>query len=371
MLTTNGYINDQIFSPDFQNNFLADCHITFTTEDYSDWSATNPQYYAEVEVDQFNSNSQQQTYGDVGDAANSNTAISTNLGNQIVDISAGNVNLKTAWELITPSKGFLGLGLNKRNVNTIVVHATQGADALGAIEAISTNKLSIHYMIDRDGTIISPSNANQFVPTQYTNAFVDESVIAQHVGCTDATGFTRPACSANCVDSNGGLGLLDPSCQQLSNPPQSTWCCINGYNLISVGIELVNLGSLCGDASYKNSQYCKNAVTIDGQQWESYSDAQINSLVNLVSDIASRYNIPLDRNHIIGHYQVTTYKTDPGPQFPWDSFMQKLTLRGAVSIASSTAIQGQQQRSFYAVDRNGNQYIIKVLTLVGKTEKNV
>ena len=263
-LTSKGYINDQVFSPDFQNNFLQDCHINFTTEDFSDWK-TNTQYYAEVDVYQFNQNPQQQFYGDVGDAANSNAAVSTNLGNQLVDISAGNVNLKTAWELITPSTGFLGLNLNKRNVNTIVVHATQGVDALGAIEAISTNKLSIHYMIDRDGTIISSSNANQFVPAQYANAFVDESVIGQHVGCTDATGFQRPACSANCVDSNGGLGLLDPNCQQLSNPPQSTWCCINGYNPISIGIELVNLGSLCGDASYKNSQYCKNAVTIDGR----------------------------------------------------------------------------------------------------------
>jgi N-acetyl-anhydromuramyl-L-alanine amidase AmpD len=358
-LTDQGYLNNQIFSQDFQNNFLANCHITFTTEGYSDWSATNPQYYAEVEVDQFNPNSQQQAYGETGNT------IFTNVGNELADFSAGNVNLKTAWELITPSTGFLGLNLNKRNVNSIIIHATEGVNAIGAIEAISTADLSINYIIDRDGTIISPSNVNQFSPGQYTNALVPESTIAQDAGCYDTRSKTQwPKCSASCLDSNG---LIATSCQQIDNPPQSSYCCVE-FNVQSIGIELVNLGPYCTGSS---SPYCKNSMTVDGKQWESYSDAQINSLVNLVSDIASRYNIPLDRAHIVGHYQTSTYKTDPGPQFPWDSFMQKLTLRGAVSIASSTAIQGQQQRSFYAVDKNGNQYIIKILTLVGKTEKNV
>ncbi len=363
-LTDQGYINNQIFSSDFQNNFLNNCHINFTTEDFSDWK-NNPQYYVEAEVYQFNSNSQQQSYGESGNS------VSSNIGDELLNISAGDINLKSAWEAIMPSTGFLGLNLNKRNVNTIVVHATEGADALGAIEALSTADLSISYIIDRDGTIITANNVNQFAPAQYTNALVPESVIAQHVGCFDTRSNTqRPDCykvAPNCIDSNG---LLATSCQALSNPPQSDFCCINGFNPKSIGIELVNLGGSCGDPSYANSQYCKGSATIDGKQWETYTDAQINSLVTLVSDISSRYNIPLDRANIIGHYQVTTYKTDPGPQFPWDTFMQELNARGAVSITSSTVTAGQQQRSFYALDKNGNQYLVKVLALVGKTEKN-
>jgi N-acetyl-anhydromuramyl-L-alanine amidase AmpD len=359
-LTDKGYINDQVFSPDFQNNFLKDCHIDFTTEDFSDWK-TNLQYYAEVEVDQFIPNPIQQSYGETGNT------IATNIGNKIVDVSAGNINLKTAWEIVTPSTGFLGLNLNKRNVNTIVVHATEGADAVGAIESISTADLSIHYMIDRDGTIISVNNVNQFVPAQYTNAFVDESVIAQHAGCFDTRTNTHwTPCSPSCTSD----GLIATSCQALSTPPQNSYCCIE-ENPKSIGIELVNLGSLCGSTTYKNSQYCKNSVTIDGQQWEPYSEAQLTALTKLISDISSRYNIPLNRDHIIGHYQTSTYKTDPGPQFPWDTFMQGLIERGAVPIPSSSEASGQQQRSFYALDKNGNQYLIKILSLVGKTEKNV
>ena len=88
--------------------------------------------------------------------------------------------------------------------------------------------------------------------------------------------------------------------------------------LNSIGIELVNLGPLCSDELIRILLHCANSISADGQQWGNYTPAQINALVNLVSDITSRYNIPIDRDHIIGHYQITTYKSDPGPQFPWD-----------------------------------------------------
>ncbi len=336
-LTNKGYIIDQAFLPDFQNNFLQDCHLNFSTEDFSDWK-TNTQYYAQVVVYKFNSNAQQQSYGE------SDSSISSNIGNQVLTVSAGNINLKTAWELITPSTGFLGLNLNKRNVNTIVIHDTEGPTALGAIQAISTADLSIHYIIDRDGTIISPDNVNQFAPAQYANALVPESTIAQDAGCYDTRSKTQwPICSATCTDSNG---LIATSCQKLSNPPPNEFCCLE-FNVKSIGIELVNLGN------------------------EPYPDTQIKSLINLVSDISSRYNIPLDRAHIVGHYQTSSYKVDPGTQFPWDTFIQELTSRGAVAIASSTANTEQQQRNIYALDKSGNQYVIQILTLVGKTEKNV
>lgn len=336
-LTSKGYLNEQIFQPDFQKNFLAYCNLNMTTEDFSDWK-TNPQYYLEVEAYKFFPS--QQSDGETGNS------VSNIYGDLLANFSFGNINLKTSWELTNANsnQGILSVFFPQRSVTTIVIHATEGSNAVGAIEALSTANLSIHYIIEKDGTIITPENVNQFAPAQYANALVPESTIAQHVGCYDTRSKTqRPACSSNCIDSNG---LLDTSCQALSSPPQSQFCCIDGFNPKSIGIELVNLGS------------------------EPYPDAQINSLVNLVSDISSRYNIPLNRAHIIGHYQVTTYKTDPGSQFPWDDFMQQLNSRGSVTLASSGTISGQQQRSFYAIDKSENQYIIQVLTLVGKSDKN-
>lgn len=343
-LTSKGYLNESIFSEGFKKNFAEDCHLNFNVEDVYNWK-NQPQYYVEVEVYKFN----QSFFGLIGD--------------KLLNISVGNVNLKTAWQLTSTTKNSQNIFNMQRGVNTIVIHSTEGATAKGAVETIGLRHLSVHYMINRNGEVISKNNA----PSQYRNAFKFEKYIADHVGCGIGK-FRRKSCTPNCVDSNG---LLDLSCQALDNPPQDEFCCIQNFNQKSIGIELVNLGSLCSDDSYKDTYYCKNSMSVNGKQWESFSDAQITSLVSLVSDIASRYNIPLDRNHIIGHYQVTTYKTDPGPAFPWSRFMRKLQLKGAVRISDSSSNHQQKGRSFYAVDKEGNQYIVKILALIGKEEKNV
>jgi N-acetyl-anhydromuramyl-L-alanine amidase AmpD len=130
-----------------------------------------------------------------------------------------------------------------------------------------------------------------------------------------------------------------------------------------------------GDST--DSSLCSTAVTAEGGQWQGYTPEQISALVNLVSNIAARYNIPLDREHIIGHYQITTKKTDPGPAFPWNEFMKQLKekqgISGVQEMQDSTSKNLPQgvSRSFYTVDKNGNQYIVQVLAIVKKTEKNV
>lgn len=339
-LTSKGYLDNTIFSPEFKNNFLEACHINLDTEDFSDWK-NNQQYYAGVEIYNFDEN------------------VPTLTGNELLNLSAGDTNLKTAWEVTIPKPGIFSY---KRKIDTIVIHATEGGTALSAAETISDRDLSIHYIIDRNGNIISSENAGSFVPVQYVSAFKPENEAAAHAGCL-SNGIQRPPCSPSCIVN----GLLASSCQQLSNPPQEQFCCIDTFNPKSIGIELVNLGSLCN--TYPASQYCQNALDVNGQKWETYSEAQINALANLVSGIASRYGIPLDREHIIGHYQISTFKTDPGPAFPWTEFMQKInpqTQTSAISFSDTT----QQQRSFYALDSAGNKYVVKILTLVGKIQKN-
>jgi N-acetyl-anhydromuramyl-L-alanine amidase AmpD len=355
-LTSHGYISDQVFSKDFQSNFASYCHLNLTTEDFSNWK-TNPQFYLEAEVYKFSPG--QQNYGESGGSA------MDIYGDQIASFSFGDPNLKTSWALSSANPNAL-ISLPDltptRKVDYIVVHSTEGQTASGAIQTISERGLSIHYVIDRDGTIYSINNN----PTSYTNAFVSDNDVAQHAGCIDpSTNAERPTCSVSCVSN----GLLISSCQSYNNNPVGS-CCIEGYNPKSIGIELVNLGDACTDSHYKDTAYCKNAASADGKQWESYSSSQINSLVTLVSDIASRYNVPLDRDHIIGHDQIAAFKQDPGPQFPWTQFMQDLNSRGAVAASQSQSVQGQQQKAFYALDKEGNPYLVKILTLVGKLEKN-
>jgi len=366
-VASQGYINSSVFTQDFRNNFLADCHLNFNTEDIYDWK-NSTQYYTEVKIYMYDPNS------------------FNLLGQQVFNVSEGNINLKLAWQLSlvpkAPSQGsslassITSIFSPSRKVNTIVIHTTEGSTAAGAIETISNRALSVHYMIDRNGDIYSSENP----PAQFADAFVPEKTVASHAGCGEGSS-QLPYCtlSSGCIDSSpvSSNGILDTKCQQLTGSiPKSQWCCIPGFNTNSIGIELVNLGEQCTNI---NGGFCANAVSLGGYKWENFSNSpdQMNSLVNLVANIALRYNIPVDRSHIIGHYQITTYKTDPGPDFPWDKFLSAVKVREAEMtqqtgvIAADTHLPQGVLRSFYALDNNGEKYIVQVLTIVRKTEKNV
>lgn len=51
---------------------------------------------------------------------------------------------------------------------------------------------------------------------------------------------------------------------------------------------------------------------------------QFNALVKLIKDRAHVWGIPLDREHIMGHYQLSIDRSDPGARFPWDELMEAI-----------------------------------------------
>lgn len=57
----------------------------------------------------------------------------------------------------------------------------------------------------------------------------------------------------------------------------------------------------------------------------SFTDEMYAASARLVRDIAARYGIPLDRDHIIAHSEVPgAMRTDPGPYWDWDVYMRLL-----------------------------------------------
>ncbi len=121
-------------------------------------------------------------------------------------------------------------------VDRIVLHHTGGDTASEAYQTLKDRMLSVHYIIDRDGTIYY---------------LVDERKMALHA---------------------------------------------KGWNVRSIGIEIVNTG-------YANMEY---------------TDAQYGSIKSLINDIASRWpSINTDNEHIIAHYEISTDKWDPSPNFEW------------------------------------------------------
>lgn len=93
-------------------------------------------------------------------------------------------------------------------------------------------------------------------------------------------------------------------------------------NTNSIGIELVNLGYDCSEKEY--SAQCPNFIEQSGKRWETYPEKQMNSLVWLAADIAKRYDLPIDRNTFKGHQDVITSKSDPGPAFNWNNFLERV-----------------------------------------------
>ncbi len=129
--------------------------------------------------------------------------------------------------------------------------------------------ISVHYIIERDGTI---------------NCYIPENRVAWHAGSGE-----------------------------FLNDPKYT----NQMNQYAIGIELVAIGSEDDMSIYmSSSEYQALDDSLKG-----FTDEQYESLKALVADICERNDIPLDRDHIIGHEDYSPEKTDPGELFDWNRIL--------------------------------------------------
>ncbi|SEH01251.1 N-acetylmuramoyl-L-alanine amidase [Nonomuraea solani] len=84
------------------------------------------------------------------------------------------------------------------------------------------------------------------------------------------------------------------------------------------------------DRAFHAGSYNRRSVGIehegyvDNASW--FTDTMYRSSAALTRNIASRYGIPLDRTHIVGHNQVPgATHTDPGGHWNWTKYMQFVT----------------------------------------------
>jgi len=175
----------------------------------------------------------------------------------------------------------------------IVLHFTEGTYT-AAVHEFRESELeaSIHYIIDRDGTI------TQMVPEYFG---------AHHVTCYG----NRAICTADC-----------PICENQEGVLTEPWT-------RSIGIELVNNGRLRGQlGDFKNPTgtpfeglvFEDYHVSWSYRYWEDYPMEQIDALRILVEDIMARWDIHLDM--VLGHSRIQLNKNDPGPalNITWDRY---------------------------------------------------
>jgi len=73
-----------------------------------------------------------------------------------------------------------------------------------------------------------------------------------------------------------------------------------------------------------------NRLTIsiehEGKTGEEYPEAQYQATLFLHKMLVSQFQIPVDRHHIIGHYQIDSVNRPqcPGRAFPWSRLMEDL-----------------------------------------------
>ncbi|MFE9769141.1 N-acetylmuramoyl-L-alanine amidase [Streptomyces sp. NPDC005808] len=92
-----------------------------------------------------------------------------------------------------------------------------------------------------------------------------------------------------------------------------------------------------------NREYNERSVGIEHEGFvdrpEDLTDAMYEASARLTARICGRYDIPVDREHIIGHVEVPgTDHTDPGPHWDWDRYIP--LVRQALATQEQTQAAG-------------------------------
>lgn len=90
-----------------------------------------------------------------------------------------------------------------------------------------------------------------------------------------------------------------------------------------------------------NRAYNERSIGIEHEGFvdkpETLTDVMYRSSACLAADICARYDIPVDRSHIIGHNEVPgATHTDPGPHWDWDKYI-RLVRQAAKDRPKATA----------------------------------
>lgn len=139
-------------------------------------------------------------------------------------------------------------------------------------EIFDNNYVGTHYYVDRDGTVYR---------------WLPEDRAAWHAG-------------------NGKFGKKKYK---------------NMMNEYSISIEIAAMGSKEEMAKYiEPEEYDLLDPSLPG-----YTDEQYASLKSLIRDISNKWDIPLDRSHVIGHDEYASQKRDPGELFDWSRVLDSKT----------------------------------------------
>jgi N-acetylmuramoyl-L-alanine amidase len=84
-----------------------------------------------------------------------------------------------------------------------------------------------------------------------------------------------------------------------------------------------------GNGQFINPNFYTIGIEHEGNEDSDWTDAMYNSSSEMVRAICSRWNIPIDRSHVIGHHEIYSLKTCPG---------HKVDLNKLIALASGSPL---------------------------------
>ncbi|WP_393100046.1 N-acetylmuramoyl-L-alanine amidase [Streptomyces sp. LN325] len=180
-------------------------------------------------------------------------------------------------------------------------------------------------------TFVSGSPAGLQVSNRPANGIKIDTIVIHDLEGTYDSGVAALANPSNSVSANYVMRSSDGAVTQMVPTKDIAFHAGNySSNLHSIGIE-------------------HEGYAAQGATW--YTEAQYQSTAYLVQYLAHRFDIPLDRQHILGHDDVAgpsltgvrAQHWDPGPSWDWDHFMRLLGaplsgLHGNVPVGSVVTI---------------------------------
>jgi len=107
----------------------------------------------------------------------------------------------------------------------------------------------------------------------------------------------------------------------------------------------------------------------EGHAWSSsqWTEALLDSSARLSGWLAARYNIPVDRDHFVGHGEITpSYcpgRSDPGPYFPWGRYLEMVRHYKSKGHGASTPARAKIWIDEpHAGQQVGNPFVMRIRT---------
>lgn len=165
----------------------------------------------------------------------------------------------------------------------------------------------------------------QFIGNQHTNKSSRNGckiiTIVNHItACDKTTAISWFTSSQNKESSAHYLVCKDGSIYQFVDESMKSWNCGIVQNPSS---KLV-----LQDMKGINPNAYSIGIEHEGQTGEQLTELQYQATLWLQTQIINKYGIQIDRDHIIGHYQIDSVDRAycPGTGFPWDSLMVDLIM---------------------------------------------